>query len=153
MADYEFTIVDSFLDDINREDCFDSQDMNGTDKNFRIVLASECPSTFNQCIDDYGTLNDDVALINTTGVDDGLVSMLWSKGINAERTATVNTTSTMFNFGDDVSQIKAMFLVSYGNGSGYVLAYSINNKGLDIPANKQVILQIQDLLVNFRYGE
>ena len=36
MSEFEFTRVDTFLDDINREDCFDTQDMDGKTLNYRI---------------------------------------------------------------------------------------------------------------------
>ena len=48
---FEFTRVDSFMDDINREGCFDTNDMDGITPNYRIVLASDCPVNIEDCLD------------------------------------------------------------------------------------------------------
>lgn len=135
----EFIRVDSFLDDMNREDCFDTRDMDGISPNYRFVLASECSSDINECIDSEGTLKEydeetgtGVNLIDSIGVDDGYCSMLWSKGINGERTMSVADSTVSFDFGDGTYQIKGIFLVNIADGSGYVIAYCILDKGITV---------------------
>lgn len=129
---FQFRRVDNFYHDMNRKDCFSVDDMNGVDENFKFVLASECPSDINDCLDEDGTLNDNVKILNTLGERDGLVPLLYNRGINAEMTISVNATSVTYELTDSVDNVKGIFLVSYANGSGYVLAYSINNVALGI---------------------
>ena len=147
-----FIRVDSFLDDRNREDCFDTADMDGISKNFKVVLVSSCPSNITDCLDEEGTLNDDVVILNTLGEDDGLVAMQWTKGINGERSMSITSSMLVYNFPDVDVNIQGAFLVSYRNGSGYVIAYCIDNVNLEIPKNKQLIIPISDNVVSFVYG-
>ncbi len=146
-----FIRVDSFLDDMNREDCFDTKDMDGVTKNFKVVLASDCPSSIGACLDAEGTLNEDVTLIDTLGEDDGLLALNWISGINGERTMSVASSMLVYEFPDVDIQIKAAFLVSYRNGSGYVMAYNIDNVSLEVPKNKELIVPISDTIVSFTY--
>ncbi len=147
-----FIRVDSFLDDMNREDCFDTADMDGISKNFKVVLASDCPPNITDCLDDEGTLNKDVTILNTLGEDDGLVAMQWTHGINGERSMSITSSMLIYNFPDVDVNVKGAFLVSYRNGSGYVMAYCIDNVNLEIPKNKQLIIPISDNVVTFKYG-
>lgn len=152
VSPFVFSRVDSFFDDINREDCFDTKEMNGNDKNFKIVLASDCPTRIEDCLDAEGTLNDNVNIINTMGEEDGLLALLWSKGINGERTMSIPQQTLIYEFPNQNINIKGAFLISYENGSGYVLAYCINNVSLDIPKNDQLICPINDVIVSLIYG-
>lgn len=147
-----FIRVDKFLDDINREDCFDTAEMDGISKNFKVVLASECPNKIEDCLDTEGTLNDDVDIIYTLGEEDGLVALQWDKGINGERTMSIVQSMLVYTFPDEEVSIKGAFLVSYANGSGYVLAYNIDNEVITIPSDKQLIIPISDNIVSFVYG-
>ena len=148
----KFIRVDAFFDDINREDCFDTRDMDGISKNFKIVLASDCPANITDCLDDEGTLNKDVTILNTLGEDDGLIALQWTHGINGERSMSITSSMVVYNFPDVDVNIKAAFLVSYRNGSGYVMAYCIDNINLEIPKNKQLIIPISDNVVSLVYG-
>ena len=69
---FKFRRVDNFLYDMNRKDCFDVADMDGVTNNFKFVLATACPSNIADCLDEDGTLNDNVQILNTLGDDDGL---------------------------------------------------------------------------------
>ena len=129
---FQFRRVDNFDYDKNRKDCFTVDDMDGITENFKFVLASSCPANINDCLDEDGTLNDNVTILNTLGERDGLVPLLYSKGINGESTISINTTSVNYELTDEVDYIKGIFLTSYGNGSGYVLAYAINNVQLPV---------------------
>ena len=131
-AYFKFRRVDNFDYDKNRKDCFDLADMDGVTNNYKFVLASNCPTDIENCLDGDGTLNDDVEIINTFGEEDGLCALLYSKGINGEAKISVNSTSVVYELSDDIDYVKGIFLVSYGNGSGYVLAYSINNVALEV---------------------
>lgn len=149
---FKFRRVDNFQDDMNRPDCFTVDDMDGVGLNYKLVLASECSTDIEDCLDSEGTLKEydhvtgtGVQILNTFGVDDGLIPLLYSKGVNGERTISVNATSVTFELSDDTDYVKAIFLVSYANGSGYVLAYSINNVGLEIQED-QLMLNVAGLI-------
>ena len=136
---FKFRRVDRFLRDMNRKDCFDVLDMDGNTPNFKFVLATECSANIDDCLDEDGTLKEwdtttgtGVQLLNTLGETDGLCPLLWNDGINGEATISVNSTSVVYELTDSIDYVKGIFLVSYGNGSGYVLAYSINNVPLEI---------------------
>ena len=143
---FAFRRVDSFNRDKNRKDCFDILDMNGVSKNFKLVLASDCASNIDDCLDEDGTLRawdsetgTGVQILDTFGSDDGLVSLLYSEGINCEETISIVDNSVSYNMGDGDLYVKAIFLVSYGNGSGYVMAYSINNVAVKIPTDELIL--------------
>ena len=147
----KFIRVDSFLDDINREDCFDTQDMDGITPNFRFVLVSECPQDIEECLDEDGTLDTDmVTIIETEGVDDGMCSMLWSSGVNGERVMSVADSVVSFDLGEDGSTIKGIFLVATAQGTGYVIAYSIFDKILSYDG--VLILPVNGMVWSVRYG-
>lgn len=157
MALFDFTRADNFFEDMNREDCFDIQDMDGKSLNFKVVLCSECANEFKDCIDQDGTLkewNEDdktgVTIIDTFGEDDGLVPLIYTRGINSEFTISIITNGLYYDLGDYDTPIKALFLVSYGNGSGYVLAYCINDEAFVIH-DDELILNINDILVSLKY--
>ena len=147
---FDLIRVDSFLDDINREDCFDTKDMDGITPNYKFVLASDCPQDINDCLDEDGTLVEEVVLIDSLGEDDGLVSMLWSKGINGERTMSVADSTVSYSFGDDSVDLKAIFLVNIADGTGYVLAYSISDKTITLDGD--VIFPCDGIVWSVRYG-
>lgn len=138
-AYFQFRRVDTFARDKNRKDCFDVLDMNGVDENYKLVLATNCSTNIADCLDEDGTLLEwdeenkkGVQILNTLGERDGLVPLLYSTGINGEETISINTTSVVYELTDSIDYIKAIFLVSYANGSGYVMAYSINNAPLQV---------------------
>lgn len=142
--------VDTFFDDINREGCFDTQDMDGITPNYRIVFASKLPSytTVNDLIDSEGTLKEDVELINTG--DDTLIALSWNKGINADRSMTIgNISSIVVDLGDVNIHAVACFLVD--NASGYVIAYNIQDKGITFNKD-QAIFPINGMLLNIHNG-
>ena len=155
---FKFTRVDSFLDDINREDCFDTHDMDGVSPNFKFILASECSQDIENCLDEDGTLRTPydsstdmgVTILETYGADDGLCSLLWSKGINGERTMSIADSTVSYDLGEDVVQFKGIFLCAIAEGTGYVLAYSI----LDKPLEKDgvLILPVDGMIWSIRYG-
>ena len=147
---FDLIRVDSFIDDINREDCFDTKDMDGITPNYKFVLASDCPNDISECIDEDGTLTDDVVLIDSDGVDDGYCSMLWTKGINGERTMSVADSTVSYSFGEENVSLKAVFLVNVADGTGYVIAYCILDKGVDIDGN--LILPVDGVVWSFKYG-
>ena len=156
---FEFICVDTFLDDINREDCFDTQDMDGLSPNYKIVLVSECSNDFSKCIDDDGTLispydpetDTGVNFVETENVDDGLVSMLWSKGINRERSMSISDSMVTYDLGYEPQQVKGAFLINYSSGSGYVIAYSINNKSIMLDG--EFISPVNGMIWSMRYDE
>ena len=156
---FEFICVDTFLDDINREDCFDTNDMDGISPNYKIVLVSECSNDFSKCIDEDGTLispydaetDTGVNFVETENVDDGVVSMLWSKGINRERSMSISDSMVTYDLGYEAQQVKGAFLINYSSGSGYVIAYSINNK--PIMLDGEFISPVNGMIWSMRYDE
>lgn len=154
---FEFTRVDDFLDNINRGTAFDTNDMDGVTKNYHFVLASACPDNIDDCVDVDGTLiteDGTVQIIHSVNEEDGAIALLWSKGINGERTISISDTTVSFDLGDTVSYIKAVFLVAGGlteetEGSGYVLAYAINNAGVE--CKDTVIFPVDGVLWTIRY--
>lgn len=155
---FQFTRVDDFLDNMNRGTSFDVMDMDGVTKNYHFVLAEDCPDSFDDCIDEDGTLitaDDTVKVIESMNEEDGAVALLWSKGINGERAISLTDTAISFDLGDRTRYIKAVFLVSGGltydtEGTGYVLAYAINNEGVE--CKNTVIMPCDGLLWTIRYG-
>lgn len=154
---FKFRRVDNFDHDKNRPDCFTVDDMDGLTPNYKLILASNCNNDIARCLDSEGTLlewNDEtgegVEILNTFGEEDGLVPLLYSQGINGESTISVNTTSVTFELSDSIDYLKAVFLVSYGNGSGYVLAYAINGVPLEI-LDDQLILNLHGMIWGTHY--
>lgn len=147
---FDFTRVDNFLDDINREGCFDTQDMDGLTPNYRMVLVSDCPNDINQCIDEDGTLDTDKVTVIRTDTEDGECALLWSKGINGERTMSVAQSTVVYDLGDRNEELKAVFLVNTVEGSGYVLAYAINS--YTFPIDGEVILPVDGMIWSIKYG-
>ena len=148
---FDFTRVDNFLDDINREGCFDTKDMDGITPNYRMVLVSDCPNDIEECIDEDGTLDTEkVSIVEGLDSSDGECCLLWSKGINGERTISIAQSSINYDLGDMNSELKAVFLVNTVEGSGYVLAYAINS--YSFPIDGEVILPCDGMLWSIRYG-
>lgn len=152
MSDYifDFTRVDSFLDDINREGCFDTQDMDGLTPNYRMVLVSDCPNDIEQCIDEDGTLDTEKVTVIQTDSEDGECALLWSKGINGERTMSIAQSTVVYDLGDRNEELKAVFLVNTVEGSGYVLAYAINS--YSFPVDGEIILPCDGMIWSIKYG-
>jgi len=152
MSDYifEFTRVDTFLDDMNRDGKFDVMDMDGTTKNYKMILVSDCPNNIEDCLDEDGTLNSDVTIINTLGVNDGYCALQWIKGINGERSMSIVDSTVVYDLGDTNENLKAVFLVNMVEGSGYVLAYAINSHSF--PIDGEVILPCDGMVWSIRYG-
>ena len=154
---FKFIKVDSFLDDMNRSGCFDTVDMDGVTPNFHMVLVSNCPDNIEDCLDEDGTLVDDgIDYLVPDNDTDGECALLWSKGINAERTLSFGGTSVSFNFDKTGYNLKAIFLVSGGltfetEGSGYVIAYAINPKPIQL-SNTQLQLNVDGMLTTIKYG-
>lgn len=147
---FAFTRVDSFLDDINREGKFDTMDMDGVTKNYKMILASACPDNIEDCLDEDGTLNSNVTIIDTLGEDDGLCALSWVKGINGERTISIASSTVGYDLGDNVEDLKAVFLVNLAEGTGYVLAYAINS--YSFPVDGDVLLPTDGVVWSIRYG-
>lgn len=148
---FDFTRVDDFLDNINREGCFDTQDMDGLTPNYRMVLASDCPNDINECLDEDGTLNTEkVNIIQGLDSTDGQCALLWSKGINGERTMSIAQSTVVYDLGDRNEELKAVFLVNTVEGSGYVLAYAINS--YSFPIDGEIILPCDGMIWSMRYG-
>lgn len=148
---FEFTRVDAFLDDMNRDGKFDVLDMDGVSNNYKMILVSECPNGINECIDEDGTLLDDsiVHRVESLGVNDGLCSLLYSKGVNGERTISISNSTVNFDLGDNKDNLKAVFLVNMVEGSGYVIAYAINN--YSFPIEGELILPCDGMIWSIKY--
>ena len=141
---FDFTRVPNFLDDMNREDCFDTADMDGLTANYEFVFATVCPSNIEECLNNDGTINTtNVTLYNLAT---GSTTLLWSKGVNGQRTMSIAQNNVTIDVGDVDVPLKAMFLRD--SASGYVLAYSINDKAVTI--TNEVVFPVNGVLWNFR---
>ena len=147
---FDFTRVDDFLDNINREGYFDTLDMDGVTPNYKMVLASNCPNDINDCLDVDGTLNDNVEIIDTWGADDGLCAMHWNKGVNGERTMSIANSTVAYDLGDVKTELKAAFIVNLVEGTGYVIAYAINS--YSFPVDGEIILPCDGMVWSIKYG-
>ena len=72
-----------------------------------------------------GTLNDEVVRFIRPDSNDGLCALLWNVGVNSNRAITISDANVNYTLGDGTVMLKGAFLVV--EGSGIVLAYSINN--------------------------
>ena len=124
--------------------------MDGLTPNYRIILASDCPNDIEECLDEDGTLNSNVTLVEHLNSDDGECSLLYSKGVNGERTISIASSTVNYDLGDYNDNLKAVFLVNTVEGSGYVLAYAINS--YSFPIDGQVILPCDGVIWTIRYG-
>ena len=123
-VNYSFTKVDNFFEIlIDREEITTSL-FDGVTKNFRIVLVESCPANIEECLNLDGTLNDDKVRYINPDSNDGLCALLWNVGVNSNRTITISDANVSYTLGD-AYMLKGAFLVV--EGSGIVLAYSINN--------------------------
>ena len=149
---FKFTRVDTFIDDINREDCFDTRDMDGVTQNYRFILASHLDgNSLDDWIDEDGTLNlNNVTLVETDGSEDGLCALQYGKGINGERSISIADPTINYDLGEKDENIRAIFLVSIANGSGYVMAYCILDKSIMLDG--KLILPTDGLIWSIRYG-
>lgn len=140
---FGFTRVPNFMDDYNIEFLVD--DMDGSTKNYAFVIATSCPANIDDCLDpDDGTLNNDVVKYNIG--DDGDVALLYSKGVNGNRTISLGASDVTINVGDNDIMLAGLFLVS--KASGYVLAYSILARS--VPITNQVIFPATGLVWSIR---
>ena len=114
----------------------------GVTNNFKIVLAESCPANINDCIDptDY-TLNSSVKTIVGTNSYDGACALIWSKGVNANRTISIANSSITYDLADNTYMLKGAFLCT---NHGKVLAYSINNAPITV--SEQVIMPIDGMV-------
>lgn len=154
---FNFRRVDNFQRDFNRKDCFTIDDMNGTDENYKIVLVTECNPDINKCLDEDGTLMDwdsetgyGVKILQTLGERDGLLPLLYNSGINGECSISAAASSVVYELTDSIDYVKGAFLVSYGNGSGYVMAYAINNAPLEVQ-DEELILMVNGMIWGTQY--
>lgn len=148
MSDTEFIFnfkrVDDFLDNINREGFFDTEDMDGLNKNFRIIVASDCPDNISDCRDEYGALNNNVTILDVG--ESGLVAINYSKGIGGDRYINISQGSFQIDVGDSFTNIKGLFLCSVD--TGYVLAYSIIPKTVSV--KKEVVFPVTGVIWDVR---
>ena len=141
---FDFTRVPKFMDDINREDCFDTADMDGVNNNFEFVFATSCPTNIEDCLTNVGTIDTSKVSLYATGT--GLCKLLWSTGVNGNRVMSIANNSVTIDIGDVDVELKAMFLRDAR--TGYVLAYSINDRAVMV--TNQVIFPVDGVLWSYR---
>ena len=131
---FSFTRVDNFYElMIDREDITTNL-FDGVTKNFKIVLVEECENNARDNINADGTLNTDVVtVINGEDEGDGECALLWSVGVNTNRTISIADSSVTYDLGDNSYLLKGAFLVVAN--SGVVLSYSINNAPIPISSS------------------
>ena len=123
---FSLTKIDDFFEVMIDTASITTSLFDGTTNNFKIVLAEACQPNIADCLNDDGTINtDNVRLIQGTNATDGDCALLWSKGVNSNRSVIIASNSVYYDFADNTYLLKAAFLVV--KSSGVVLAYSINN--------------------------
>lgn len=141
---FNFKRVDEFLDNINRDGCFDTQDMDGLNKNFRFVVSTNCPDDISNCLDEYGTLNNKVTTLDIG--DNGLVAINYNHGLGGDRYISIAQGSFQVDVGDSFTNIKGVFLCSAD--TGYVIAYSINPK--TVLVKNEVVFPVNGVIWDVR---
>ena len=140
---FDFTRTNRFMRDINREGCFDTEDMDGISKNFRFVIATSCPNNISDCLDEDYTLNLDEVILYNMDSNEGEVSLLCTDGVNGDMTISIAQGDVSFELGDEDILMAALFLVSE---TGYVMAYSILNSPVGV--TNQVVLPVNGVIWN-----
>ncbi|MEE1227198.1 MAG: hypothetical protein UHM08_08875 [Bacteroidales bacterium] len=142
-VNYSFTKVDNFHEILIDREEITTALFDGVTKNFRIVLVESCPANIGECLNEDGTLNDDViSYINGEGEGDGQCALRWNIGANSNRTITVSDANVNYTLGDGNFMLKGAFLVV--EQSGIVLAYSINNGVM--PITKSFVAPVNGLV-------
>lgn len=141
---FNFRRVDNFLDNINREGYFDTEDMDGLNKNFRFMVSTDCPDNIDDCLDEFGTLNNKVTLLDIG--DNGLVAINYNHGINGNRYISIAQGSFQIDVGDGFTDLKALFLCSAD--TGYVIAYSIVPKTVRV--KNEVVFPVNGVIWDVR---
>lgn len=143
---FDFTRVDRFMRDINRDGCFDTEDMDGINNNFRFVMATSCPNNISECLDADGKLNSANVITYNTSSEEGEVPLLYTDGVNGNAVISIGSSAVDYDLGDDDVNMKAMFLVS--NITGYVIAYCILSS--PVPVTNQVVMPVNGVVWNIR---
>ena len=132
------------MDDYNLK--FLVEEMDGINNNYQFVLADTCPENIEDCLTANGTLDaTKVHEINLIG-NDGDVSLIYSKGVNASRVISLGSSDVTLDVGDINVMLKAMFLRDIH--TGYVLAYCILARS--IPITNQVIFPATGIVWTIR---
>ena len=143
---FSFTRVDNFHElMINREDITTSL-FDGETKNFKIVLAEQCNDNIKDCLNNDGTLNDEVITIAGSESDNGDCALLWSVGVNSNRAISIASNGVSYQLGDETHMLKGAFLICAN--SGVVLAYSINN--VPIPISNSFTAPVDGMIWSIR---
>lgn len=113
---FDFKRSPSFFERWNLD--FLISNMNGTTKNFKIVIAGDCHDNIEDNLTNNRTLNSSV-----TSKREVTCALKW------EDEAISLGTDVEFTIGDSVIPLKGVFLTT---SSGYVMGYSINMSSFNI---------------------
>ena len=134
-----------FMDNMNRDTCFDTAEMDGVTKNYEFVLATSCPNNIEDCLDSNGCLVNSVVTIDVG--TDAQISLLWSKGVDNDRVISIGgSTSVTLDVGDIDVLMKGLFLRDIS--TGYVLAYCILTR--NVPITNEIVLPASGVLWQIR---
>lgn len=148
MADnlvFNFIRTPDFIDNMNRVGCFDVYEMDGTTKNYKFELSTSCPDNIEGCIKSDGTLDRSKVTVVDIG-DSGEVPLVYSRGVNNNRTISLGASSVTVDVGDIDVYLKGIFLVDMN--TDYVFAYAILTR--TVPIGNEVILPASGLVWNIR---
>ncbi len=129
---FDFQRSPSFLDNFNVK--FHLLEMNSS-SNFQIVFSTYAPTNIQDCLNDDGTLNDDVTIQESVDC-----SLKWENEIISVRN------DVTWNIGDAYYPLKAVFVRNKSNG--YVMGYSINITSFEV--TNEVIFEEGTILWSFR---
>lgn len=106
---------------MNRSGKFDLAEMDGTTKNFEVVLCSACPESIADCINDQGCLTDQCTIINLG--DFGDVALKYNYIENSGITVEFPIDTLVYDSETEEINIKACFIRQ--KQTGYVIGYDI----------------------------
>ena len=145
---FNFQRTPDFIDNMNQVGCFNVREMDGTTKNYRFELVSDCPETIEDCIYADGTLNRSrVTIIRDLSDEEfGRVPLNFAKGVGNNRTISLGASAVTLDGGDVDVNLKGIFLID--ENSDYVLAYSILTR--TVPISNEVVLPSSGMIWNIR---
>lgn len=142
---FSFTRVDRLLRLMIDDDNITTDMFDGINPNFRIVLVEACEDNIADNLDNNGCLDDNkISRINGTNSSDGQCALLWSDGVNNNAVISIASNNAHWTLDDNTYLLRGAFLVV--EGTGKVLAYSINNAPMTV--KKEITLPMDGMIWN-----
>ena len=145
---FNFQRTPNFIDNMNQVGCFNVREMDGTTKNYRFELVSDCPERIEDCIFTDGSLKRNAVKVIRDLNDDefGRVPLNFANGVGNNRTISLGASAVTLDVGDIEVNLKGIFLID--ENTDYVLAYSILTR--TVPLSNEVVLPCNGMVWNIR---